>query len=467
MNFSRQWHEECGVVGTYTEGLDAANVAAFALYALQHRGQESAGVASSNGVSIQVQTGMGLINQSFKDIELDVMRGNIAIAHTRYSTTGSNRIGNAQPIVSSNDGNEIALAHNGNLVNAKELREELVNKGVKFNSSNDSEVIAHSLTTAPGSTWTDRLKYCMQRLQGAYSLAVMTPTALIAIRDPRGVRPLCIGRLKDGWVVASESCALDHVGAKLVRDVKPGEAVQLGPKGIQTIYQHVSTQPNALCVFEHIYFARPDSIIDEKLVYEARVSMGIELAKEYPVEADMVVGVPDSASPAAAGYAQQSGIPYGDALVKNRYVGRTFILPDQRERELGVRKKLNPMSSLVRGKRLIVVDDSIVRGTTTPHVVRLLKDAGATEVHLRICAPPIQWPCHYGVDMATRGELIAADKTTKEVNAIIGSDSLGYLSIPGLLKAVKGDKDGYCMACFTGNYPIPVQIEMDKLAMEI
>ena len=295
----------------------------------------------------------------------------------------------------------------------------------------------------------------------------MTPSALIAVRDPRVVRPLCIGRLKDGWVVASESCALDHVGAKLVRDVKPGEAVQLGATGIETIYQHVSMEKPALCVFEHIYFARPDSIIEDKLVHEARVSMGVELAKEHPVDADMVVGVPDSASPAATGYAQQSGIPYGDALVKNRYVGRTFILPDQRERELGVRRKLNPMSSLVRGKRLVVVDDSIVRGTTTPPVVRLLKDAGATEVHLRICAPPIQWPCHYGVDMATRDELIAADKTPEEVNSIIGSDSLGYLSIPGLLRAVKGDKKSYCMACFTGDYPIPVQIEMNKLAMEI
>ena len=467
MNFSRQWHEECGVVGTYTEDLDAANVAAFALYALQHRGQESAGVASSNGNSIQVQTGMGLINQSFKDIDLEVMQGNIAIAHTRYSTTGSNRIDNAQPILSSNYGNDIALAHNGNLVNARELKQELIQKGVKFTSSNDSEVIAHFITTAPGATLAERLKYCMQRLQGAYSLALMTPSALIAIRDPRGVRPLCIGRLKDGWVVASESCALDHVGAKLVRDVKPGEAVQLGAGGIDTIYQHVSMEKPALCVFEHIYFARPDSIIENKLVHEARVSMGVELAKEHPVDADMVVGVPDSASPAATGYAQQSGIPYGDALVKNRYVGRTFILPDQRERELGVRRKLNPMSSLVRGKRLVVVDDSIVRGTTTPPVVRLLKDAGATEVHLRICAPPIQWPCHYGVDMATRDELIAADKTPEEVNSIIGSDSLGYLSIPGLLRAVKGDKKGYCMACFTGDYPIPVQIEMNKLAMEI
>ncbi len=261
MNFSRQWHEECGVVGTYTEDLDAANVAAFALYALQHRGQESAGVASSNGNSIQVQTGMGLINQSFKDIDLEVMQGNIAIAHTRYSTTGSNRIDNAQPILSSNYGNDIALAHNGNLVNARELKQELIQKGVKFTSSNDSEVIAHFITTAPGATLAERLKYCMQRLQGAYSLALMTPSALIAVRDPRGVRPLCIGRLKDGWVVASESCALDHVGAKLVRDVKPGEAVQLGATGIETIYQHVSMEKPALCVFEHIYFARPDSII--------------------------------------------------------------------------------------------------------------------------------------------------------------------------------------------------------------
>ena len=460
--------EACGVVGVHSNnGMDVARLAFIGLYALQHRGQESVGIAASSGDGIELHTAMGLVAQTSQEEDLARLPGNIAIGHTRYSTTGSSFLRNAQPIMSKGPNVELALAHNGNVVNALELKEELTEWGCTFTSTGDSEIIAHLISHAPATTWEQRIAYAMRRLQGAYSLTVMTKDALLGIRDPLGVRPLCIGKLDDGWVIASETCALDHIGATYVREIEPGEAVLIDGDGLRTVYRRAPKQRRASCIFEHIYFARPDSILGDKLVYSSRMAMGTELAREYPVEADMVIGVPDSATAAAVGYSQESGIPYGDGLVKNRYVGRTFINPDQRLRDLGVRTKLNPLPELIKDKRLVVVDDSIVRGTTTPHVVGLLKKGGAKTVHLRICAPPIMWPCHLGIDLATRKELIAANMTVEEMREFLGADSLGYLSHEGLIQAVGEPKDKMCMACFTGNYPIPVQLEMDKLALEV
>jgi amidophosphoribosyltransferase len=458
--------EACGVVGVYARGEDAARAAFFGIYALQHRGQESAGIAASDGRMIRTHTEMGLVGQAFQEYDLSRLPGYISVGHTRYSTTGSSNISNAQPIISKGTGVEIALGHNGNVINAVELREELYDWGLSFDSSADSEIIAHLISNAPADNWSDRAAYTMRRLQGAYSLVMMTKDQLIGMRDPLGVRPLCVGKLGSGWVLASESCALDHIGADYVREVVPGEAVVIDDEGLHSVYQRKLDDKLGNCIFEQIYFARPDSLLDNNLVYSSRMAMGAELAKEHPVEADVVIGVPDSATAAAVGYSQESGIPFSEGLVKNRYVGRTFILPDQRLRELGVRRKLNYLPQILEGKKVVVVDDSIVRGTTTPHVVKLLKKGGATEIHFRICAPPIISPCHFGVDMATKDELVAAKMSVDEICDFIGADSLGYLSHQGLLRTVGGQKSQYCMGCFTGSYPIPVQLEMDKLVLE-
>ena len=459
--------EACGVVGVYARGEEAARITSFGLYALQHRGQESAGIAASDGQRLKVHSAMGLVAQTLDDETLLELPGHIAIGHTRYSTTGTSHISNAQPLVASGPDVEIALGHNGNVINALELREELAEWGCTFKTSSDSEIVAALLANAPAESWAERAAYCMRRLRGAYSLVLMTNDALLGIRDPLGVRPLCIGRLNGGWVIASESCALDHIGAEFQREVAPGEAVLVDDDGLRTVYQREAEGRTGSCVFEHIYFARPDSILNGKLLYSNRMEMGAMLAREHPVEADMVIGVPDSATAAAVGYSQESGIPFGEGLVKNRYVGRTFILPDQRLREIGVRGKLNPLPKLIEGKRIVVVDDSIVRGTTTPRVVNLLRRGGAAEIHLRICAPPIVSPCHFGVDMATKKELIAANLSVEEIRELVGADSLGYLSHEGLLRAVDLPRDNLCMGCFTGDYPIPVQLEMDKLMLEV
>ena len=461
-------HEACGVVGIYSEGEDVARHVFFGLYALQHRGQESAGIAASNGGDIRTKVSMGLVGQAFQENDLLGLPGHIAIGHTRYSTTGGSVIDNAQPICSVSASVNLALAHNGNVINAVELKEELARWGCEFHGSNDSEIIAHLIANAPALDWEERVAYCMRRLQGAYSLTIMTPTELVGIRDPLGVRPLCIGKLNDGWVLASESCAFDHIGARFIRDVEPGEAVLVDGDGLRTIYKRPpdNGRESAGCVFEYIYFARPDSVIGGRLVHSARAAMGAALAREYPIDADMVIGVPDSATAAAVGYSQEAGIPYAEGLVKNRYVGRTFIQPDQQLRDLGVRLKLNVLPEIIGGKRIAVVDDSIVRGTTTPHVVNLLRRGGAREVHLRICAPPIVSPCHFGVDMATRPELIASGMSVEEIRDYVGADSLGFLSHEALVRSVGLARNSLCMACFTGEYPIPVQLEMDKLALE-
>ena len=455
------------MVGVYARGEEAARITSFGLYALQHRGQESAGIAASDGQRLKVHSAMGLVAQTLDEETLVELPGHIAIGHTRYSTTGTSNISNAQPLVAYGPGIEIALGHNGNVINALDLREELSGWGCTFNTSSDSEIVAALLANAPAESWAERAAYCMRRLRGAYSLVLMTNDALLGIRDPLGVRPLCIGRLDGGWVIASESCALDHIGADFIREVAPGEAVLVDDEGLRTVYQREPEARAGACVFEHIYFARPDSILDGKLLYSSRMEMGAQLAREHPVEADMVIGVPDSATAAAVGYSQESGIPFGEGLVKNRYVGRTFILPDQRLREIGVRGKLNPLPKLIEDRRIVVVDDSIVRGTTTPRVVNLLRRGGAREIHLRICAPPIVSPCHFGVDMASKRELIAANLSVEEIRELVGADSLGYLSHEGLLRAVDLPRESLCMGCFTGDYPIPVQLEMDKLMLEV
>jgi amidophosphoribosyltransferase len=457
-------HESCGIFGIYAPGVDVARITFFGLYALQHRGQESAGIATSDGKKICLHTSMGLVSQAFTEDELAQLQGHIAIGHTRYSTTGSSRPSNAQPILVEANSSIIALGHNGNIVNAKFLRDELCHLGYNFTTTTDSEIIAKLIISSTERNLVDKIKYSMRRLQGAYSLVILTKDKLIGVRDPMGVRPLCLGTIDGGWVIASESCAFGHIGAQFIREIEPGEIVVINKNGVRSFTENGPRK--ALCIFEYIYFARPDSVIQGKLLYPVRQAMGKILAREYPVDADLVMGVPDSATAAGIGYAAASGIPYCEGLIKNRYVGRTFIEPDQRLRDLGVQLKFNPLSETIVGKRLVVVDDSIVRGTTTPKVVAMLKRAGAREVHLRICAPPIRHPCFFGVDMATRWELIAAQKTIPEIRDIIGADSLGYISIDGLIEAVDLPKDIFCLACFTGEYPTPVQLEMDKLALE-
>lgn len=457
--------ESCGIFGIFAPGEDVARTTFFGLYALQHRGQESAGIATSDGKGLRVRTGMGLVAQVFVEEDLsDLDGGHIAIGHTRYSTTGSSRIANAQPLVVESDLGTLALAQNGNVVNAAALKTQM-EPNCKFYSTTDAEVIAQVIASSFGYSWEDKILRAIPRLQGAFSLVLLTRESLIGVRDPLGIRPLCLGRLNGGWVLASESCALDTVGAQFLREVEPGEIVVIDQHGVRSTMGIVSEQ-RSLCVFEFIYFARPDSLINGRLLYLARQEMGAQLAREYPVEADLVIAVPDSAIPAGIGYAKESGIPFSEGLIKNRYIGRTFIQPDQRMREMGVQLKFNPLMEALDGKRLVVLDDSIVRGTTTPRVVSLLRKAGASEIHMRISAPPIRYPCFFGVDMATRAELIAYRKTVDEIARFIGATTLGYLSLEGLVKSVGLPSEDFCLACFTGRYPIPVQLEMDKLVME-
>ncbi len=458
-------HEACGVFGTYAHDIDIARLTYFALFALQHRGQESAGIATTDGNRIQVHAKMGLVSQVFNEDVLSKLTGHIAIGHNRYSTRGANRSCNVQPIVVGHNSDMLAIAHNGNIINAEALYKELSDQGYSFNTSTDTEVIANLILSSPEKDWLDRIRYAVRRLKGAYSMVAMTKDTLYGIRDPFGVRPLCLGTINGGnYVMASESCALDHIGASFLREIKPGEIVAITESGLQSY--HEESEKKAACIFEYIYFSRPDSSINGRLLHSARQAMGAGLAEEHPVDADIVVGVPDSATAAGYGYAINSGIPPAEGLIKNRYVGRTFIEPDQRIRDLGVQLKFNPLQPVLEGKRVVLVDDSIVRGTTTPKVIKLLRKAGAKEVHMRVCAPPICYPCFFGVDMATRWELIAAQKTIPQIRDYIGADSLGYLSIDGLIKAVGLPRDSFCLACFTGQYPVPVQLEMDKLALE-
>jgi amidophosphoribosyltransferase len=459
--------EACGIVGAYIPGQDVARTTFFGLFALQHRGQESAGIAASTGSGIKLHARMGLISQAFKEEDLEDLPGHVAVGHTRYSTMGGSKQHNAQPLMAYGPRGEIAVGHNGNVINASELRRELSEQwGVTFDRSSDTEVIAAMFARAPGRDWFEVAWYAMRRLKGAYSLAIMSKDELIAVRDPLGIRPLCLGKLNGGYVVASETAALDNIGAEFVRELENGEVLVINKDGLESRVWPAARKTHAMCIFEQIYFARPDSILNGELAYDSRRRMGEQLFRESPVDADMVIGVPDSSIPHAIGYANVSGIPYGEGIIRNRYVGRTFIAPDQRMREVGVQMKFNAMRTIIEGKRLIVVDDSIVRSTTTVRVINMLRAAGAKEVHVRVAAPAIISTCHFGVDMATMSELIAANKTVEEIRQHIGADSLAYLSVEGLKRAVNVSDDSYCKGCFTGKYPIPVQLEMDKLALE-
>jgi amidophosphoribosyltransferase len=459
--------DECGVFGLYAPDHEVSRLSYFALYALQHRGQESAGIAAADRDGhIITRRELGLVNQVFTENDLRTLAGELAIGHVRYSTTGSNAWENSQPVQRSEGTNgsrrEVALAHNGNLINAVALHNELLETGVTFSSTSDSEIIAALIATHPADSVEDAIAEVIPRLQGAFSTVVMTKDRVVAFRDPHGLRPLSIGVLEpspedpDGearYCVASESCAFDIIGAKLVRDVEPGEMVTLGEHGLQSRMVAPGGR-RAFCVFEYIYFARPDSRMNDNVLQVARGRMGEILWKEAPVEADLVIAVPDSGNPAARGLARAAGLPQDDGFVKNRYVARTFIQPGQELRKHGLRLKFNPLPEVIAGKRLVVVDDSIVRGNTTRQIVKMLKDAGAAEVHMRISAPPIKHPCHYGIDMSTREEMIAHGRTTEEVAAELGCDSLHYLSLQGVYEAVRGERATHCDACFSGEYPL-------------
>ena len=448
-------NEECGVFGIYAPGEDVARLTFFGLYALQHRGQESAGIAVADGRTIRAHKDMGLVAQVFDEAKLAPLQGDFAIGHTRYSTTGSSKISNAQPFTIESYLGPLALAHNGNLTNAAELRLELLKRGAGLTSTSDSEVATLLLLAPEGPTWKERIEHFMDIAEGAYCITLLTRDALYAVRDPLGLRPLCLGKLgASGWVVASESCALHTIGAEFVREIEPGEALRIDGQGARTILRRPAAKP-ALCLFEYIYFARPDSILRDQLIHQVRMELGRELAREAPADADLVMGIPDSAIPAAIGYAQEANLPYAEGLIKNRYIGRTFIQPDNRLRKQGVALKFTPLASTLDGKRVVVVDDSIVRGNTSGPIVQLLRSAGAKEVHMRVSAPPIRHPCFMGVDMATYPELIAHRMSEAEIAAYIEVDSLSYLSYEGLLRATGRDPGSFCGACFTGNYPIP------------
>lgn len=462
--------EECGIFGVYGPGEDVARITYFGLFALQHRGQESAGIATGDGKSIRIHKAMGLVSQVFDEERLrSLVPANVAIGHTRYSTMGSSTVANAQPICCSSVAGDIAVAHNGNLVNAHELKAELLSEGLRLTSTNDSELIAVMLAQAMRGDLEEALRAVLPRLRGAYSLLIMTPNEIAAVRDPYGIRPLAIGRLSNGtYVASSESCAIGVVGGSFLYEVDPGQTVLIGPDGLRQV-QIEPLERHALCVFEFIYFARPDSHFYSRVVYEARRRMGQELARESPAPgAEVVIPIPDSAVPAALGYAEAARLRFDEGLVKNRYIQRTFINPDERMRHLGARMKYTPLSEVICGRSVVMVDDSIVRGTTTGKLVRMLKDAGAREVHVRITSPPVRFPCFYGIDMATQEELVAATKSIEEIREMIGANSLAYLSMDGVLNAIKTSRKLYCRACFDGHYPIPIprNVMITKMMLE-
>ncbi len=463
-------HEECGVFGIYRqERSDVAAACYYALYALQHRGQESCGIAVNDRGVIKNRKDVGLVNEVFTRETLDELgAGKMAIGHVRYGTKGMNPRLNAQPMLINHIKGAMAIAHNGALTNAGELREALELQGSIFHTTSDTEVISYIITkerlTAPSIE--AAVSGAMNRLAGAYSLVIMSPTKLIAARDPHGFRPLCLGELSDGYVFASESCALDSIGARFVRDLLPGEIVVISKNGLVSITDHVGQCPKKTCVFEYIYFARPDSVIDGSSVHIARQRAGAYLALEHPVQADVVIGVPDSGIDAAIGYAKQSGIPYGLGFIKNKYIGRTFIQPTQSDRENLVGIKLNPVSATVSGKRVVLIDDSIVRGTTCARIVKLLREAGATEVHMRSSAPPFLNPCYFGTDIDSREKLIACRHTQDEIRDIIGADTLGYLSCESVTR-LTDNSQGFCTACFDGNYPVELPQNDSKHKFEM
>jgi amidophosphoribosyltransferase len=464
--------EACGVFGIYAPSEDVAKLTYFGLYALQHRGQESAGIATFEGEKVHLHKDMGLVSQVFNETILNQLPGTIGIGHNRYSTTGSSRRVNAQPAVVETRLGKIALAHNGNLVNTVQLREELVNDNINLVTTTDSEMIAYAIAQQvnAGADWQEGAIQAFHRCKGAYSLVIGTPVGMMGVRDPNGIRPLVIGTLGENpvrYVLASETCGLDIIGADYLRDVEPGEMVWITEAGIASY--HWGKQPERkLCVFEMIYFARPDSLMHNETLYSYRMRLGRRLAEESPVDADIVFGVPDSGIPAAIGYSQASGVTYAEGLIKNRYVGRTFIQPTQAMRELGIRMKLNPLKDVLVGKKVIIIDDSIVRGTTSRKLVKALRDAGALEVHMRISSPPVTHPCFYGIDTDSQDQLIAARMSVDEIAQQLEVDSLAYLSWEGMLEETREDTDNFCSACFTGNYPvaIPENVKRSKLILE-
>ncbi len=462
--------DACGVFGLWVPGEDVAKLAYYGLYALQHRGQESAGIATSDGRNILVYKDMGLVSQVFDERSLATLKGHIAVGHCRYSTTGASTWENAQPTLGGHSGFTVALAHNGNLINSAELREHVMDRAaegfdvhageLRRGNSTDTALVTALLVDDPATSIETRAMQILPTLRGAFCFVFMDEQTLYAARDPQGIRPLVLGRLERGWVVASESAALDIVGASYVREIEPGEMISVDENGLRS--RRFAKAERKGCVFEYVYLARPDTSINGRVVHAARVQMGRTLAREHPVEADLVIPTPESGTPAAIGYAQESGIPYGQGLVKNAYVGRTFIQPNQTIRQLGIRLKLNPLREVIKGRRLIVVDDSIVRGNTQRALVRMLREAGAAEVHVRISSPPVRWPCFYGIDFATRAELIATGIGVEEVRNSIGADTLGYISEAGMVAATDQHPDELCTACFTGTYPIELPRE-DRL----
>jgi amidophosphoribosyltransferase len=464
--------EACGVFGIYAPGEEVARLTYFGLYALQHRGQESAGIATFDRGKIHSHKDMGLVSQVFSPETLADLPGQIAVGHTRYSTTGSSRRRNAQPVIVETEKGYLALAHNGNLVNTNELKTNLLHRGCELETTIDSEMIAMTIREEvnAGRDWLEAIEIAARASKGAFSLAIAIPNALIALRDPNGIRPLVIGQMLDKageYVVASETCALDIIGAEYIRDVEPGELVWIDGDGLKS-YRWADLSTPKLCIFEMIYFARPDSWMNQESLYSYRKRLGKQLAQESLIDADLVIGVPDSGIPAAIGFSEASGIPYAEGLIKNRYVGRTFIQPTQEMREAGIRMKLNPLKDVLKGKRIIIIDDSIVRGTTSRKLVKALRDAGATAVHMRISSPPVTHPCFYGIDTDTQDQLIAATKSVEQIGAQIGVDTLAYLTREGMLNATFQDPNHFCSACFTGNYPvtIPDPIKRSKLILE-
>jgi amidophosphoribosyltransferase len=456
-----RFHDECGVFGVFGHE-EASKLTYLGLYALQHRGQESAGIVSSDGGELYLHRAMGEVEEIFTPAVLAELPGNLAIGHTRYSTAGDKALLNAQPIMIDCNKGKVALGHNGNLTNAAEWRRKLEHKGSIFQTNSDTEVIVHLLARSQARNLSGALGDALNQVEGAYSLLVLTTDELIAVRDPRGFRPLNLGKLGDSWLVASETCAFDLLNAQYVREIEPGEMVRISRSGIESIH-FAPEKPLQQCIFEHVYFARPDSIIFGRSVNESREALGRTLAKEHPANADIVVPVPDSGVPAAVGYALESGIPFRMGLIRNHYIGRTFIEPSQAIRNFGVKLKLNPIRSLIEGQRVVLVDDSIVRGTTSRKIVRMVRESGAKEVHMRISCPPTISPCYYGVDTPTREELIASSSTPEEICKFIGADSLGYISLAGLRRAVSDTQGHYCTSCYTGVYPTDlVQLEVRK-----
>jgi amidophosphoribosyltransferase len=464
--------EACGVFGIYAPEQDVAKMTYFGLYALQHRGQESAGIAVFEGTHVHQHKDMGLVSQVFNEAILEELPGNLAVGHTRYSTTGSSRKVNAQPAVVESRLGNLALAHNGNLVNTIQLGEQLVKSNFNLVTTTDSEMIAYAIAQEinSGADWLTGAMNAFQRCQGAFSLVIGTPDGIMGTRDPNGIRPLVIGTLDSNpmrYVLASETCGLDIIGAEYLRDVQPGELVWITETGLESFQWHEKSE-RKLCIFEMIYFARPDSLMHNETLYSYRIRLGQRLAKESPIEADIVFGVPDSGIPAAIGFSQKSGIAYGEGLIKNRYVGRTFIQPTQSMRETGIKMKLNPLKDVLFGKRVVIIDDSIVRGTTSRKLVKALRDAGAIEVHMRISSPPVTHPCFYGIDTDTQDQLIAATKSVAEIAKQLEVDTLAYLTWEGMLETTREDTNSFCSACFTGDYPvaIPEQVKRSKLILE-